>query len=75
VAATAQVGPGIFGCNSRELRFAADQGGGQRLTGEVDRMAIFPAALSPADVGRRMAIFPAALSPADVGRWQALAFG
>ncbi|GAA4455212.1 hypothetical protein GCM10023170_047930 [Phytohabitans houttuyneae] len=59
VAATAQVGPAIFGCNNRELRFAADQGGGQRLTGEVDRMAIFGSALSGA----------------DVGRWQALAFG
>jgi len=59
VAATAQVGPSIFGCNNRELRFAADQGGGQRLTGEVDRVAIFPSAL------------PAT----DVGRWQAIAFG
>jgi len=59
VAATAQVGPSIFGCNSRELRFAADQDGGQRLTGEVDRMAIFPRALSAT----------------DVGRWQTLAFG
>jgi len=59
VAATAQVGPAIFGCNNRELRFAADQGGGQRLAGEVDRVAIFPSALSAA----------------DVGRWQALAFG
>ncbi|MFD0745680.1 LamG-like jellyroll fold domain-containing protein [Phytohabitans flavus] len=59
VAGTAQVGPAIFGCNNRELRFAADQGGGQRLTGEVDRVAIFPSALSAA----------------DVARWQALAFG
>jgi hypothetical protein len=59
VAAAAQVGPGIFGCNNRELRFAADQGGGQRLTGEVDRIAIFASALAAA----------------DVARWQALAFG
>jgi len=50
VAATAQVGPSIFGCNTRELRFAADQGGGQRLTGEVDRLAIFARALPAAEV-------------------------
>ncbi|ROT29458.1 glycoside hydrolase N-terminal domain-containing protein [Micromonospora sp. HM5-17] len=37
---------GIVGCATRELRFAADQDGGQRLTGEVDRMAILPVALS-----------------------------
>ncbi|MBE1489381.1 glycosyl hydrolase family 95 catalytic domain-containing protein [Plantactinospora soyae] len=50
---------GIVGCATRELRFAADQDGGQRLTGEVDRMAILPEAL-PAD---------------QVGTWQARAFG
>ncbi|MEV4754315.1 glycoside hydrolase N-terminal domain-containing protein [Micromonospora sp. NPDC049559] len=50
---------GIVGCATRELRFAADQDGGQRLTGEVDRMAILPEALR-AD---------------QVGTWQARAFG
>jgi hypothetical protein len=41
---------GINGCATRELRFGADQGGGQRLTGSVDRMAIFPRALTGAQV-------------------------
>jgi alpha-L-fucosidase 2 len=50
-AATAQVGTsGINACATRELRFGADQGGGQRLTGAVDRMAILPRALSAAEV-------------------------
>jgi hypothetical protein len=60
VAGTAKVSDGaIIGCATRELRFAADQGGGQRLTGELDRIAIFPQAL-PAD---------------QVVGWQARAFG
>ncbi|MEV4180808.1 glycoside hydrolase N-terminal domain-containing protein [Streptosporangium canum] len=42
---------GIAGCASRPLRFAADQGGGQRLTGAVDRMAILPRALTASEVG------------------------
>ncbi|MER7889948.1 glycoside hydrolase N-terminal domain-containing protein [Micromonospora sp. NPDC094482] len=50
---------GILGCANRELRFAADQDGGQRLTGEVDRMAILPEALL-AD---------------QVATWQTRAFG
>ncbi|MER7441458.1 LamG-like jellyroll fold domain-containing protein [Micromonospora avicenniae] len=50
---------GIVGCATRELRFAADQGGGQRLTGEVDRMAVLPEAL-PAGA---------------VTSWQSRAFG
>ncbi|AVT38465.1 glycoside hydrolase N-terminal domain-containing protein [Plantactinospora sp. BB1] len=50
---------GIVGCATRELRFGADQDGGQRLTGEVDRIAILPEAL-PAD---------------QVSSWQARAFG
>lgn len=41
---------GINGCATRELRFAADQGGGQRLTGAVDRAAIIPDALSDTEV-------------------------
>jgi alpha-L-fucosidase 2 len=50
-AATAQVGTsGINACATRELRFGADQGGGQRLAGAVDRMAILPRALSAAEV-------------------------
>ncbi|OLF10337.1 glycosyl hydrolase family 95 catalytic domain-containing protein [Actinophytocola xanthii] len=43
---------GINGCATRELRFGADQGGGQRLTGSVDRTAILPVALSAAEVPR-----------------------
>ncbi|MEV4811698.1 glycosyl hydrolase family 95 catalytic domain-containing protein [Micromonospora avicenniae] len=59
-AGTAEVPDGgIVGCATRELRFAADQGGGQRLTGEVDRLAILPEAL-PADA---------------VTTWQSRAFG
>jgi alpha-L-fucosidase 2 len=50
---------GIVGCATRELRFAANQNGTERLTGEVDRMAIFARAL-PEE---------------DVRRWQSLAFG
>ncbi len=49
---------GIVGCATRELRFAANQNGSERLTGEVDRIAIFARALPEA----------------DVGRWQSLAF-
>jgi alpha-L-fucosidase 2 len=50
---------GIVGCATRELRFAANQNGTERLTGEVDRTAIFARALAEA----------------DVRRWQSLAFG
>jgi alpha-L-fucosidase 2 len=50
-AATATVpDDGINGCATRELRFGADQGGGQRLTGAVDRTAILPVALDAAEV-------------------------
>ncbi|MBB2741637.1 UNVERIFIED_ORG: hypothetical protein FHR35_001457 [Microbispora rosea subsp. rosea] len=58
VAGGQATGDGITGCASRPLRFAADQGGGQRLSGAVDRMAIF---------ARR-------LSPEQVKTWQDLAF-
>ncbi|GII54289.1 hypothetical protein Pth03_26780 [Planotetraspora thailandica] len=46
VAGGQATGDGITGCTSRPLRFAADQGGGQRLSGAVDRMAIFARRLS-----------------------------
>ncbi|MFC4585165.1 glycosyl hydrolase family 95 catalytic domain-containing protein [Sphaerisporangium corydalis] len=47
--ATAQAtSDGITGCTARSLRFAADQGGGQRLTGAVDRAAVFAEVL-PSD--------------------------
>ncbi|WP_235999487.1 glycosyl hydrolase family 95 catalytic domain-containing protein [Qaidamihabitans albus] len=50
-AGTAEVpGDGINGCATRELRFGADQGGGQRLAGAVDRTAILPGALAPEEV-------------------------
>ncbi|MEV5892822.1 glycosyl hydrolase family 95 catalytic domain-containing protein [Nonomuraea fuscirosea] len=49
--ATAQTSTdGITGCTARSLRFAADQNGGQRLTGAVDRAAILARALSAAEV-------------------------
>ncbi|MGH3384723.1 MAG: glycosyl hydrolase family 95 catalytic domain-containing protein [Nocardioidaceae bacterium] len=52
VAGSAQVpADGINGCAHRQLRFAADQGGGQRMTGAVDRAAIFPEALSADAIG------------------------
>ncbi|MFC0107137.1 glycosyl hydrolase family 95 catalytic domain-containing protein [Kibdelosporangium aridum] len=41
---------GINGCATRQLRFAVDQNGGQRLTGAVDRAAIFADALTAAEV-------------------------
>ncbi|MEV0620067.1 glycoside hydrolase N-terminal domain-containing protein [Nonomuraea sp. NPDC050404] len=41
---------GIAGCAARPLRFGADQGGGQRLTGGVDRAAILARALSAEEV-------------------------
>jgi glycosyl hydrolase family 95 len=37
---------GINGCAPAELRFGADQGGGQRISAEVDRSAIFPTVLA-----------------------------
>jgi hypothetical protein len=49
---------GINGCEPAELRFGADQGGGQRISAELDRTAMFTKALS-AD---------------ERARWQALAF-
>jgi alpha-L-fucosidase 2 len=50
---------GINGCATRELRYAVDQNGGQRLTGSVDRSTIF------ADL----------LGPEEVAGWQERAFG
>jgi alpha-L-fucosidase 2 len=50
---------GINGCATRELRFAADQDGGRRLTGALDRVAVLPHALSAE----------------EVGTWRARAFG
>ncbi|MBB5078815.1 hypothetical protein HNR40_004301 [Nonomuraea endophytica] len=41
---------GINGCATRPLQFGADQNGGQRLVGAVDRMAIFPRQLSGSEV-------------------------
>ncbi|MGB3438835.1 MAG: glycoside hydrolase N-terminal domain-containing protein [Actinophytocola sp.] len=41
---------GINGCATRQLRFAADQDGNQRLTGAADRTAIFADALTAAEV-------------------------
>ncbi|WP_084361395.1 glycosyl hydrolase family 95 catalytic domain-containing protein [Herbiconiux solani] len=49
----------IDGCNERALRFGADQGGGQAQKGAVDRVAIFPTALTAA----------------EVATWQETAFG
>ena len=50
-AGTAQVtADGINGCATRELRFGADQSGGQQLTGSVDRTAIFPTLLTAEQV-------------------------
>jgi alpha-L-fucosidase 2 len=41
---------GINGCATRELRFGADQAGGQRLAGAVDQAAILPEALPASEV-------------------------
>ncbi|MFI6708802.1 glycosyl hydrolase family 95 catalytic domain-containing protein [Nonomuraea sp. NPDC050478] len=41
---------GITGCTARPLRFGADQGGGQRLTGGVDRATVLARALTPEEV-------------------------
>jgi len=49
--ATAKVpDTGYNGCGPRPFRFGGDQSGGQRLTGFVDRIAVFPRALEPAEV-------------------------
>jgi hypothetical protein len=50
---------GINGCAAAELRFGADQDGGQQISAKLDRTAIFPRVLSAE----------------DRARWQALAFG
>ena len=52
------VEPRIDGCAPAEMRFGADQGGGQRISAELDRTAMFTTALSET----------------DRARWQALAF-
>ena len=49
---------GINGCAPAELRFGADQGGGQRISAELDRTAMFTTVLSAT----------------DRARWQELAF-
>ncbi|WP_379533611.1 glycosyl hydrolase family 95 catalytic domain-containing protein [Nonomuraea purpurea] len=41
---------GITGCTARPLRFGADQGGGQRLTGGVDRAAVIARSLTAEEV-------------------------
>jgi alpha-L-fucosidase 2 len=41
---------GITGCTARSLRFGADQGGGQRLTGSVDRAAVIARALTAGEI-------------------------
>ncbi len=48
----------IDGCAAAELRIGADQTGGQRISAELDRTAMFPKALDAT----------------DRGRWQSLAF-
>jgi hypothetical protein len=50
VAGTTLSTPGIDGCLGGTLRLGADQGGGQKFTGEIDRAAIFARALSAAEV-------------------------
>ena len=42
--------PGINGCASGAVHLGADQGGGQYLTGEIDRAAVFTRVLTPAEV-------------------------
>lgn len=62
---------GINGCAAAELRFGADQGGGQRISAELDRTAMFTKVLSAADRARWQSLaFPAGASvstPADIG--------
>ncbi|WP_225848593.1 LamG domain-containing protein [Streptomyces sp. HPF1205] len=42
--------PGINGCATGEVHLGADQGGGQTLTGEIDRAAVFNRVLTPSEV-------------------------
>lgn len=42
---------GINGCATGQLHLGGDQGGGQTITAEVDRAAIFNRALSPDEIG------------------------
>ena len=60
---------GINGCAPAELRFGADQGGGQRISAELDRTAMFTKVLSATDRGRwqSLAFVDAVNAPADIG--------
>jgi Concanavalin A-like lectin/glucanases superfamily len=42
--------PGINGCATGAVHLGGDQGGGQALTGEIDRAAVFDRALTAAEV-------------------------
>jgi hypothetical protein len=46
---------GINGCAAAQLRFGADQDGGQRISAEVDRSAIFPSVLADIDGWQQLA--------------------
>jgi hypothetical protein len=59
----------LNGCAAAELRFGADQAGGQRISAELDRTAMFTKALSATDRTRwqSLAFVDAVSSPVDVG--------
>jgi hypothetical protein len=49
--------PGINGCASgATVRFGGDQGGGEKISGEVDRAAVFTRALSASEVANWQAL-------------------
>ena len=60
---------GINGCAPAELRFGADQGGGQRISAELDRTAMFTKVLSATDRGRwqSLAFVNAVETPVEIG--------
>jgi hypothetical protein len=59
----------LNGCAAAELRFGADQGGGQRISAELDRTAMFTKALNATDRARwqSLAFVDAVSTPVDVG--------
>ena len=59
----------LNGCAAAELRFGADQGGGQRISAELDRTAMFTKALSATDRARwqSIAFVDAVNAPVNVG--------
>jgi hypothetical protein len=59
----------INGCAAGEFRVGADQGGGQRISAEVDRTAVFPKALSADERAnwQKLAFVSSVSAPSEIG--------